>query len=152
MGSPMQGSDPRDALRVATLWSTGLDLTWSVQSPTMIRISTLYIYLSFDDVFKGNVNTHEWLRFTNSRLPRKEPHYARRSYLGKHTFMKVQATQGRVLLFNPSYHEVTKLSWKTYSHESPIYSRKGNISQSNLSRSGVASRSLAIMQASSHAS
>ncbi|KAG5599383.1 hypothetical protein H5410_030753 [Solanum commersonii] len=49
----------------------------------------------------------------------KENHltYARPSYHGNHTLMQVQATQGRVLLLNPSYHEVVwphqvKLSYK----------------------------------------
>ncbi|KAG5605966.1 hypothetical protein H5410_027458 [Solanum commersonii] len=36
----------------------------------------------------------------------KTPHYARPSYHGKHHLMQVQATQGRVLLFNPSYHQM----------------------------------------------
>ncbi|KAG5571484.1 hypothetical protein H5410_061250 [Solanum commersonii] len=36
----------------------------------------------------------------------KAPYYARPSYYGKHTLMQVQATQGRVLLLNPSYHEM----------------------------------------------
>ncbi|KAG5632617.1 hypothetical protein H5410_004334, partial [Solanum commersonii] len=36
----------------------------------------------------------------------KKPYYARPSYHGKHHLMQVQATQGRVLLFNPSYHEM----------------------------------------------
>ncbi|KAG5629711.1 hypothetical protein H5410_001428 [Solanum commersonii] len=38
----------------------------------------------------------------------KEPYYARPSYHGKHTLMQLQATQGRVLLLNPIYHEVVR--------------------------------------------
>ncbi|KAG5591472.1 hypothetical protein H5410_041986 [Solanum commersonii] len=36
----------------------------------------------------------------------KSPYYARPSYHEKHPLMHVQATQERVLLLNPSYHEV----------------------------------------------
>ncbi|KAG5605179.1 hypothetical protein H5410_026671 [Solanum commersonii] len=36
----------------------------------------------------------------------KASYYSRPSYHGKHTLMQVQATQGRVLLLNLSYHEM----------------------------------------------
>ncbi|KAG5594574.1 hypothetical protein H5410_035806 [Solanum commersonii] len=36
----------------------------------------------------------------------KAPHYARPSYHGGHPLMQVQATQRRVLLLNPRYHDM----------------------------------------------
>ncbi|KAG5599749.1 hypothetical protein H5410_031119 [Solanum commersonii] len=47
----------------------------------------------------------------------KAPYYARPGYHGNHTLMQVQATQGTVLLLNPSYYDMkwphqVRLSYK----------------------------------------